>query len=226
MDPRRRTIPRTGGPGFFRLSGNGAVDVLVGEAQRRYEVRVTRGTEVPGPPLSRLCALLVLNFFALVALRVAYEIDDLRHFGRYRDRDDLIFPYRFCDVRYGCPFPDVRRKDCRTRCCYANPLEEVAKRPSLEGRKLYLWWHTDAAVVDQARRSGVLAAYGRSYRVEETPTTASAEGWTCYELTPSARVSNAQHNERLRKFSAALRRPMRGTGMRRGLLPGAGRLDS
>ena len=46
----------------------------------------------------------------------------LRHFGPYLQREDLIFPCRFCSIRYGCPSPEVRRRPCSAQCCSRLPL--------------------------------------------------------------------------------------------------------
>jgi hypothetical protein len=108
----------------------------------------------------------------------------LRHFGRYRARDDLIFACRFCSVRYGCPFPEVRTEACADTCCYRDPMEQIDARPALVGRTLHLWWHDDKDLGRPERRTALLASLERRYRVTKLGVARPAVHWTAYRLTP------------------------------------------
>jgi hypothetical protein len=106
----------------------------------------------------------------------------LRHFDRYRGRDDMIFPCAWCTVMYGCPFPEVVNENCPT-CCYRNPAWAVVRRPQA---RLFVWWHDtmrDAKdMVVEAELQKLGADGQRVARKLDLPPTAI--GWTAWELAP------------------------------------------
>ena len=132
----------------------------------------------------------------------------LRHFGRYDRRPGLMFPCRWCEVKYGCAFPGVRGRACSANCCYNDPLFEIRSQRRAGKRVLLWWWREPREVRDQGRwvRNGdelasdwpkrLLRRIGRRYtmaRIElphglvsppdqKTPRPSFAYGWLCYEL--------------------------------------------
>jgi hypothetical protein len=112
----------------------------------------------------------------------------LRHFGRYR-RPELRFACRWCDVKYGCPFPEVEARRCASTCCWRNPLPELRRSPALAGRKLYLWWYNDPEPqkVPRVKKEKVLRRFQRRYDLVRVPVPPLASTWECYALEPRAR---------------------------------------
>jgi len=108
----------------------------------------------------------------------------LRRAGSYHRREELIFPCHFCSLRYGCAFPDVGRRRCRGGCCYRDPLAILDERPRLAGRRIYLWWFTDAGLEDEPRQSQMLASLGRRYVVTDMGYPAPEKRWRCFALDP------------------------------------------
>jgi hypothetical protein len=127
----------------------------------------------------------------------------LRHFGRYRGRRDVIFPCRWCEVKYGCPFPAVIDRPCRSTCCYNDPLSEIRSQ-RLGGKRVFLWWwrepravrvvggwdaHNEQLASDAPTR--LLRRLERRYAMTpiELPPQIGRENppqpgsWVCYELS-------------------------------------------
>ncbi|HSB62243.1 MAG TPA: hypothetical protein VLI67_11020, partial [Vicinamibacteria bacterium] len=105
----------------------------------------------------------------------------LRHFGRFTGRPDVVFPCRFCDPRYGCPFPALHGAGCAARCCYEDPAPTVREARRV-GRPVLLWWWTATPrEVPSLSLEGLLAALpGASLKAVPLP--ASMRGWACYEV--------------------------------------------
>jgi hypothetical protein len=110
----------------------------------------------------------------------------LRHFGRWQGRDDLLFACRWCNMQYGCPFPDVVDRPCAQRCCWDDPLRRLARRPPPPGRPIYLWWHDTMREVPRADREAVLHKVERRFLVQPVELPALVRDWKCYELLPRA----------------------------------------
>jgi len=111
----------------------------------------------------------------------------LRHFGPYKNRPELIFPCRWCDVRYGCPFPEVLNRACGRKCCWTDPFAEIARREGLSGRKLVLWWHETPKDLDSVTVPGVtlestLQRFGERYRVVSATVPPVAMDWRAFDL--------------------------------------------
>jgi hypothetical protein len=71
----------------------------------------------------------------------------LRHFGDYQGSDQLVYVRKWCDFRYGCPFPEVSGSGCINQGCFRSPDFEI--NAALEAdREVVVWqWHdtpTDA----------------------------------------------------------------------------------
>jgi hypothetical protein len=117
----------------------------------------------------------------------------LRHFGRYR-RPDLIFPCRWCEVKFGCPFPTVEKRRCGRSCCYDDPLYEIGGQQRAGKRVFVWWWREPKELRDQgrwgARGDGLAAdsptrlfrALERRYSLKPVRLPPTARGWECYEL--------------------------------------------
>jgi hypothetical protein len=124
----------------------------------------------------------------------------LRHFGRYSGRSDLVFPCLWCRTdlcdwctAYGCPFPEVIDQSCGAKCCYRDPLAEIAKRPELTGRRLVLWWNEENKV-DGVDLWKTLASFGHYYEVKEIDVPEAATGWNAYALSPNPGRSIGQRS--------------------------------
>jgi hypothetical protein len=111
----------------------------------------------------------------------------LRRVGPYQQRQNLIFPCHYCDIRYGCPFPDVGGRKCRSGCCYRDPLAIADQRPQLAGHKLFLWWYTDQEIEDEPRQSEMLASLKTRYEVTDLGWPARDRRWRCFALSPLAK---------------------------------------
>jgi hypothetical protein len=116
----------------------------------------------------------------------------LRRIGSWQ-RAHWIFPCRFCETRYGCPFPDVVRRNCRRECCYFDPVKTIEAFPALARRRMLVWWFDDVALHDVPRRERVLKRLRHRYRIKDLATPAPERRWHVYELTPRDRASNAKH---------------------------------
>lgn len=109
----------------------------------------------------------------------------LRHFGPYR-RAELRFPCRWCDPKYGCPFPEVAQRGCTYTCCWRDPLPASWRRRALEGGKVYLWWMNDADPqrVPHVNKAKVLGRLERHFKLVRVPVPLLAASWECYALAP------------------------------------------
>ena len=118
----------------------------------------------------------------------------LRHFDRYDRRPGLIFPCRWCEVKFGCPFPGVRERECSATCCYHDPLFKIRSARRAGKRVLLWWWREPREVRDQGRwvsnREGLasdspkrlLRRLERRYAMARIELPHAAAGWECYEL--------------------------------------------
>ena len=116
----------------------------------------------------------------------------LRHFGRYARRPGLMFPCRWCEVKYGCPFPAVRARGCSATCCYNDPLFEIRSERRAGKRVLVWWWREPRAMrpVSYAKREDLASDWpkrlfrrlGRRYAMARVELPRAAAGWECYEL--------------------------------------------
>lgn len=105
----------------------------------------------------------------------------LRHLGRFAGRPEIIFPCRFCDARYGCPFPDLLGRECALRCCPDDPRMAI-EQAQRAGRNVFLWWWKDAARdVPLLRRESVLDGMPGATLVP-VPMAAALRGWECYRI--------------------------------------------
>ena len=137
----------------------------------------------------------------------------LRHFGRYDGRPWLMFPCRWCGVKYGCPFPEVRDRECSATCCYNDPLFEIRSERRAGKRVLLWWWREPREFRDQGRwvsnREGLasdspkrlLRRLERRYAMARIELPHAAARWECYELVESERT----HDERRRAMTQAAR---------------------
>jgi hypothetical protein len=105
----------------------------------------------------------------------------LRHLGAFADRPEIIFPCRFCDARYGCPFPDLLGKECALRCCHDDPRRAI-EQAQRAGRNVFLWWWKDAPEeVPLLRRESVLDGIPGATLVP-VPLAPVVRGWECYRI--------------------------------------------
>ncbi len=138
----------------------------------------------------------------------------LRHFGRYGRRPGLMFPCRWCEVKYGCPFPGVRDRECSAACCYSDPLFKIRSERRAGKRVLLWWWREPREVRDQGRwvlknedlasdgPKRLLRRLGHRYamaRIELPQSVAgvggagvvAGAGWQCYELVEKVNLPSA-----------------------------------
>jgi hypothetical protein len=107
----------------------------------------------------------------------------LRHWGRYRHRRLLLFPCRWCDFKYGCPFPTVRGRPCAPRCCWSDPVPRLRHR--FPGRRVFLWWHEDMAKIEHVPTlADLLRRLRKRWRITPVPTAPPIRGWTVLALEP------------------------------------------
>jgi len=101
----------------------------------------------------------------------------LRHFGSYRGNPRVAFACRWCDVRYGCPFPEVRRRRCARRCCRDDDAIERVQTARRDG---WLWSYARSA----ASREGeamVKEKLARAFEIVEPPAIVSGR-WKAWRL--------------------------------------------
>jgi hypothetical protein len=105
----------------------------------------------------------------------------LRHLGRFAGRPEIIFPCRFCDARYGCPFPELLGRECALRCCQDDPRLAIEQARNA-GRNVFLWWWTEAPQdAPFLRRDSVLDGIPGAILVP-VPMAPGQRGWECYRI--------------------------------------------
>ena len=105
----------------------------------------------------------------------------LRHLGRFAGRPEVIFPCRFCDASYGCPFPDLLGQECALRCCQDDPRLAI-EQAQRAGRNVFLWWWKDAPRdVPLLRRESVVEGIPGATLVR-VPLAPAVLGWECYRI--------------------------------------------
>jgi hypothetical protein len=100
----------------------------------------------------------------------------LRHLGDYHTRPGLEFPCRWCDVRYGCPFPKSATVACTDRCCDDSP--------SLRRTPTVLWWWHESEPYVPGGLPEALARLRRLTGSEPVARPGAPPGWVVYELLP------------------------------------------
>gem|GEM_PF-6911092 len=110
----------------------------------------------------------------------------LRHFGRFTADSRLIFPYQWCDMRYGCPFPDAAGQDCsQPTHCYSSPDANIAQALA-NGNRVMIWQWKDSQINQPVSFS--------IPNMTLQPVDWSGAGqpqeqnmvWKCYELVPTS----------------------------------------
>jgi hypothetical protein len=105
----------------------------------------------------------------------------LRHLGRFAGRPEIIFPCRFCEARYGCPFPELLGRECALRCCHDDPRLAI-ERARNGGRNVFLWWWTETSRdAPFLRRDSVLDGIPGGILVP-VPMAPALRGWECYRI--------------------------------------------
>jgi hypothetical protein len=102
----------------------------------------------------------------------------LRHLGYYPGEHAVEFPCHWCDVRYGCPFPETAAAACADRCCYNPPT--LRRTPTV-----LWWWHQSEGYVP----GGLPAELARVQKIagrEPVTRPGAPPGWVVYELLPGA----------------------------------------
>lgn len=104
----------------------------------------------------------------------------LRHYGRFETSKELVFPCKWCDNRYGCPFPGLDR-DCANKCCYKSP-EIIIKSALGADKKVIVWEKNDS----ENKTAFVLLGFNRKTidLTAEGNMPAQIRDWDCFELLP------------------------------------------
>ncbi|HEY2772807.1 MAG TPA: hypothetical protein VGK20_02015 [Candidatus Binatia bacterium] len=110
----------------------------------------------------------------------------LREFGTWRGRADVLFPCRFCSVRYGCPFPNTASTPCGRRCCYADPARQAGRLLPLRDRSVYVWWYSDRTD-DDDRRDAALDELSESYSLVDLGAPYARSHWRHWLLVPNGK---------------------------------------
>lgn len=108
----------------------------------------------------------------------------LRQFGSYRARGNLVFSCEFCDIEYGCPFPEVRGRPCASKCCYKSPLARLPAARPAAGSRVYLWTYLTGAQDDAKRQQRLATVLGSRFLLKGNCYGEMASGWRCFEFTP------------------------------------------
>jgi len=108
----------------------------------------------------------------------------LRHLGQYRNRPNLFFPCHWCDVRYGCAFPEVVDRQCMT-CCYVDPVQRLEEQLA-SGKRAVVWWHDTMKEVDGVRLESELERLGDEHRVERLAPPGAPSDWMVYQIAPKS----------------------------------------
>jgi hypothetical protein len=104
----------------------------------------------------------------------------LRHLGHYRNRPDLVFPCHWCDVRYGCAFPEVVNRSCTT-CCYVDPVQQLEERLA-SGERAVVWWHETMKEVDGVHLESELERLGHQHRLERLALPGVPSEWSVHQI--------------------------------------------
>ncbi|MGE0451926.1 MAG: hypothetical protein AB7O37_08005 [Vicinamibacteria bacterium] len=105
----------------------------------------------------------------------------LRHFGPYAGRADVVFPFRSCDPRYGCAFPEVAAKSCAERGCFESPLGAL-REARLRGDRVRLWWWKQTPKEARYLSFESLELKLLRPKLRQVQVPAAAAGWECYEV--------------------------------------------
>jgi hypothetical protein len=128
----------------------------------------------------------------------------LRHLGRFAGHPEIIFPCRFCDARYGCPFSDLLGRECALRCCHDDPRLAI-EQAQHAGRNVFLWWWKDAPRdVPFLRRESVVEGIPGATLVP-VPVAPGVLGWECYRI--EVRVGDDSPGDREVAFASAAAAP-------------------
>ena len=88
---------------------------------------------------------------------------------------------RFCEARYGCPFPELLGRECALRCCHDDPRLAIEQARN-GGRNVFLWWWTETSRdAPFLRRDSVLDGIPGGILVP-VPMAPGLRGWECYRI--------------------------------------------
>jgi hypothetical protein len=107
----------------------------------------------------------------------------LRHFGPFKSDSRLIFPYKWSDMRYGCPFPEVAGKDGSQTRCYVSPDTDIQKALT-NGKRVMIWEWKDSQI-----NLPPIAVPNMKLQPVNWSNTNQPQGqnmvWECHELVPT-----------------------------------------
>ena len=129
----------------------------------------------------------------------------LRHFGQFTSDSRLIFPYQWCDMRYGCPFPDVAGKDCSQPIrCYSSPDADIEKA-LVNGHRVMIWQWKDS----QINLPVSMSIPNMTLQPVNWSDTNQPQGenmvWKCYELVPNSTTGGLGMRSRVSGGASTLR---------------------